>query len=400
MSRGCPLAVLLLHARGAPVANPLGKEQQKLQIGVLGGSISWGQNVKERERYSNILARSLNATVINAAVPATGVSTASLCLETLLPEWRSLDVFVIEYAFNDALRTTPVHVHDGSNKYLEPLPSLERLLCTLLLQPDRSPPLVIVLAVCEFIHSKCQTLFHDVTEDYRMAGVIELSIWDAPAPKPGRPFFNHSQAGHWHPTNWGHSAIATLLQGAISILREPVTRGASKIPLVPRCLHDEFGAPWHCLACSYDVHGCPGLRPARADGFALHNLGRSDEEGRGHPKTGWRGVSVGSSLVVALGYADAPRRVVLEALCSYENVGHAIGWLTTTSDPVSHVRVKIDFRWNMQSSQHCLMPITTAPAYANSSLHLEIDSNEGGARGDNQVKVFGVLTQVCRRETC
>jgi len=117
MSRGCPLAVLLLrlHARGAPVDNPLGKEQQKLQIGVLGGSISWGQNVEERERYSNILARSLNATVINAAVPATGVSTASLCLETLLPEWRSLDVFVIEYAFNDALRTTPVHVHDGSN---------------------------------------------------------------------------------------------------------------------------------------------------------------------------------------------------------------------------------------------------------------------------------------------
>ena len=109
---------------------------------------------------------------------------------------------------------------------------------------------------------------------------------------------------------------------------------------------------------------------------------------------------MGSSLVLALGYADARRRVVLEALCSYENVGHAIGWLTTTSDPVSHVRVKIDFRWNMQSSQHCLMPITTAPAYANSSLHLEIDSNEGGARGDNQVKVFGVLTQVCRRETC
>ena len=65
---------------------------------------------------------------------------------------------------------------------------------------------------------------------------------------------------------------------------------------------------------------CPGLKPAEARGFALHTDNVS-AEGRGTSKPGWRAVAGGSSLVVALGAAKAPRLVLLEALCSYENVG-------------------------------------------------------------------------------
>ena len=87
-----------------------------LKIGVLGGSISWGANLANipAQRYSTLLERELNATVINAAVPATGVSTPSLCLELVLPEWRSLDVVVVEYNFNDAHSSTLIATVGGT----------------------------------------------------------------------------------------------------------------------------------------------------------------------------------------------------------------------------------------------------------------------------------------------
>ena len=150
-----------------------------LKIGVLGGSISWGANLANipAQRYSTLLERELNATVINAAVPATGVSTPSLCLELVLPEWRSLDVVVVEYNFNDAHSSTLIATVGGT--IISALSSMERLLRVLLSQRERpSPPLVIVLAVCEG-RGPCETLFRNVSKYYQGTDcVAERSIWD------------------------------------------------------------------------------------------------------------------------------------------------------------------------------------------------------------------------------
>lgn len=396
----------------------------RLKIGVLGGSISWGATLKKNrvaERYSTLLARELNATVTNRAVPSTGVSTPSLCLEMVMPQWRSLDVVVIEYNFNDALSSTPIATAGGVG--LSALESMERLLRVLLSQHERRhPPLVIVLAVCEH-QGRCETLFRDVTSYYMPTGcVVGRSIWGM-HPIQGHPFFNHSMPGHWHPTPWGHAALATLLARTIRSLRPRWTSGSMPEPRVPPHLPPLRWQPsrsavkgdlaWKCLACSYSDQTCPGLKPAEAIGFMLHTV--TSNEGRGHAKPGWRAVADGSSLVVALGAAKVPRMIVLEALCSYENVGSAVARLevaryngggdgeTTPDRPpfnrqhnatrFTAATTRVDFRWNASSSQHCLRFIGRAPSHDEVWLHLNVTSKEGGTRGANQVKVYGVLVQ-------
>ena len=377
----------------------------QLKIGVLGGSISWGAGLANisAQRYSTLLERKLNATVVNAAVPATGVSTPSLCLELVLPQWRSLDVVVVEYNFNDALSSTPITTVGGAR--ISALSSMERLLRVLLSQKKRpSPPLVIVLAVCEG-RGRCETLFRNVSTYYQGTGcVVERSIWDMHQTKE-HPFFNHSMQDHWHPIRWGHAALATLLASTVRSLRprwvSGLLRPTTPPPKLPPPRWSAVGGDfsWKCHACSY-THGgmCPGLKPAEARGFALHTDNTS-AEGRGLSKPGWRAVAGGSGLVVALGAAKAPRLVLLEALCSYENVGSAVARLMTTgsehnathSDAKRTAATPIDFRWNASSSQHCLKFIGRAPADDEVSLHLNVTSEEGGARGANQVKVYGVL---------
>lgn len=390
-----------------------------LKIGVLGGSISWGAQLDNRikERYSTLLALTLNATVINRAVPATGVSTPSLCLELILPKWRSLDVVVIEYNFNDAAVSTPIATEDGIA--ISALASLERLIRMLLSQHERPhPPLIIVLAVCEWSRSACETFYRNVTAYYRPTGcVVERSIHDGSTKSMRhveRPFFNHSMLGHWHPTKWGHAALGTLLTDTIRNLRPswvsgtPLLGPPPRLP-PPRWLAEGSGvgrgdASWKCLACSYTEGECPGLKPAEANGFMLHMLQEltgTGVEGRGKVKPGWRAVAAGSSLVVALGTAEAPRLVVLEALCSYENVGSASARLVTTGSrdvtrfySNSTVATPVDFRWESNSSQHCLKVIGHAPSHNEVWLHLNVTSKEGGMRGKNQVKVFGVLLDI------
>ena len=412
----------------------MARGDRPLTIGVLGGSISWGAKLERplAERYSTLLAQRLNASVINSAVPATGVATPALCLELVMPQWQELDVLVVEYAANDALASTSIADAAGA---LTPQALLERLLRTVL-AATAPPPLIIVLAVCEWFRNpldRCSTLFHDVSAYYRQSGVLERSLRDARPPKRGMRHFNHSMSGHIHPTRWGHAAIANLL--AHDLRSESHTLGMRRrsAPLPPP-RWQERGAtatddkPWQCLACRYtDQPGlesrqtCPGLRPAAARGFALHTIhdsigNRNSREGLGHSKPGWRGTAAGSFLEVALGAAPGPRQVLLEALCSYENVGRAGARLLPTDAAAGHrwrrrsrhrrslstdgaaavagrggVAVQLDLRWSVRSSQHCLLPVGTAPARTNTTLRLTVITPAGGARGANQVKVYGVL---------
>ena len=67
-------------------------------VAILGGSISFGSELAApfADRYSAQLSGMLNATVLNLALPATGVAGPSFCLETVLPNIQQVDFLVLE----------------------------------------------------------------------------------------------------------------------------------------------------------------------------------------------------------------------------------------------------------------------------------------------------------------
>lgn len=86
---------------------PSSRPTPPVKVGVLGGSISFGAELQHlhSERWSAQLQRMLplGSTVLNRAMPSTGVSNPSFCLESLImPEARHLDYLLLEFNFNDA----------------------------------------------------------------------------------------------------------------------------------------------------------------------------------------------------------------------------------------------------------------------------------------------------------
>jgi hypothetical protein len=156
-----------------------------LQVGVLGGSISYGAELEhfQTERYSAQLQARLEArstaVVHNRAMPSTGAGYASFCIDQVLPE--NVHVVVVEYNFNDAyghdkVSSADTDGADGGMPVVEPTGgsthgaevSMERLLRNLLSRA--SPPwLIAVLAVCNG-WAACETIHKEVARHYATEG--------------------------------------------------------------------------------------------------------------------------------------------------------------------------------------------------------------------------------------
>ena len=236
-------------------------------MGVLGGSISWGSELKDNlaERYSAQLQARLQAQVAarvcNFAMPATGVGYASFCIDQIIP--HDVQVLIVEFSFNDAYGHDKITSADSSEQSASL--SFERLIRNTLSRP--SPPwLIIVLAVCRG-WGTCEHMHRAVASHYAAQGVVSLSL-----NRDGvqLPVSLHHNGSH-HPTRAGHAECARLIENAIM----ERSRGCHTWPrlppsLFPLPLWESAYARWNCKACSYTE--CSRLQPLAAAGFELQGM--------------------------------------------------------------------------------------------------------------------------------
>ena len=125
--------------------------------GVPRGSITWGAELvamnglgsthRESLRWTSVLQRLLpNSTVMNRALPDSGVSIPSFCLKSsgMMPDADTVDAHVVEFSFNDAKgHGLNASASSASGPSMTPLAGVERLIRRALEVP--TPPLIIVL---------------------------------------------------------------------------------------------------------------------------------------------------------------------------------------------------------------------------------------------------------------
>jgi len=244
-----------------------------LEVGVLGGSISWGAELENifKERYSALLQTRLQAQVAarvhNFAMPATGSGYASFCIDQIMP--RDVNVLIIEFNFNYAF-AYDVFAADRDSTAQSPSLSFERLIRNALSR--QAPPwLIIVLGVCRG-GPKCEHIHRAVTLHYAAQGVMSLSL-----NRDGvqLPMSLHHNGSH-HPTRAGHAEIARLIERAI-MERSRCCHTWPRLPppLLPMPPWEIAHARWNCKACDYT--SCSHLQPLAAAGFELtHAKGLSD----------------------------------------------------------------------------------------------------------------------------
>jgi hypothetical protein len=239
-----------------------------LEVGVLGGSISWGAGLKNifEERYSALLQTRLRpqvaARVHNFAMPATGSGYASFCIDQIMP--RDVQVLIIDFNFNDAYGND-VFAADRDSTAQSPSLSFERLIRNALSRP--SPPwLIIVLGVCRG-WLKCEQIHRAVTLHYAAQGVMSVSL-----NRDGvqLPMSLHHNGSH-HPTRAGHAEIARLIERAI-MERSRCCHTWPRLPppLLPMPPWEIAHARWNCKACDYTK--CSHLQPIAAAGFELTGM--------------------------------------------------------------------------------------------------------------------------------
>ena len=395
-------------------------------MGVLGGSISWGAELKDIlvERYSAQLQIRLQAQVAarvhNFAMPSTGVGYASFCIDQVMP--HDVQVLIVEFNFNDAYGHDTIASADSSSEQSSSL-SFERLIRNMLSR--RSPPwLIIVLAVCRG-WDKCEHTHRAVASHYAAQGVVSLSLNHDGVQLP---ISLHHNGSH-HPTRAGHAECARLIEHAImQRSRGCHTWPRLPRPLLPLPLWESAHARWNCKACSYLE--CNRLQPLATDGFELQGRGSTflskgalgkvlGPRSRtldlrhltrysslvsphlksilcGPAQVGWTAATPNSTVAFHVNGGQSGASFLLAMLCSYENVGSASVQLRSR-DNDSEVSLRIlEMRWNQPSSQQCIHHVGRIGP-GNHTLHVTALSSPGDPqRGSNQVKLFGIYSQLDR----
>jgi hypothetical protein len=342
-----------------------------LEVGVLGGSISWGaelENILE-ERYSALLQTRLRpqvaARVHNFAMPSTGSGYASFCIDQIMP--IDVQVLIIDYNFNDAFATSSdVLAADRDSTLQSPSLSFERLIRNALSRP--SPPwLIIVLGVCRG-WPKCEQMHRAVTLHYVAQGVMSLSLT-----RDGvrLPMSLHHNGSH-HPTRAGHAEIARLIERAI------MERS--------RCCHTWSRLPpssWERCARSAPFSLEPGVSPYPIQSCAPRQVG-------------WTATEPNSTVAFQVSGGQSGASFLLAMLCSYENVGNASVRFTSRDNGLEAAERVLEMRWDQNSSQQCIHHVGRVGP-GDHTLHVTALSSPGDPwRGSNQVKLFGIYSQMQR----
>ena len=133
----------------------------------------------------------------------------------------------------------------------------------------------------------------------------------------------------------------------------------------------------------------------QAEGFALS----SDRHAYQFGKPGWLAHQNGSQAAFAVDGGERGARLMLAALCSYENVGVARIFLTRPSQPAPTPTAPawhtLDMQWPVRSSQQCLVNLGNIPPHP-SELWVRVSSSRASATPGNvgnQVKLYGLFTQ-------
>ena len=343
-----------------------------LEVGVLGGSISWGaelENILE-ERYSALLQTRLRpqvaARVHNFAMPSTGSGYASFCIDQIVP--RDVNVLIIEFNFNDAF-AYDVFAADRDSTAQSPSLSFERLIRNALSRP--SPPwLIIVLGVCQR-WLKCEQIHRAVTLHYAAQGVMSVSL-----NRDGvrLPMSLHHNGSH-HPTRAGHAEIARLIERAI------MERS--------RCCHTWSRLPpssWERCARSAPFSLEPGVSPYPIQSCAPRQVG-------------WTATEPNSTVAFQVSGGQSGASFLLAMLCSYENVGNASVRFTSRDNGLEAAERVLEMRWDQNSSQQCIHHVGRVGP-GDHTLHVTALSSPGDPwRGSNQVKLFGIYSQMQRSPT-
>lgn len=357
--------------------------------------------------------------VLNRAVRATGVAHASFCHETLLHE--PVDALVLEFAVNDGLY--PAHGLQGlvrggqgvggqPHRWLDPLPSMERLLRRLRL--TRPHALLIVLYMCPpafnvsdaglmqhearrlprgiNVYGTCDGLYSRVARHY---GVLELSVHRPPEAEP-----------HIHADDSTHFQAACLVARALLDTRrrhligtaphQPPAHVTLPSPIV-RGDGWEADGVWACRAC--DSNGCDGLEPAQPTSFTMSSWSlHAAPTYVGKRKFGWLGARSPQRIVFNV---SARARVLVSFLCSYENVGEALVRLGRHDGLASaDDGWRVDLRWASRSSQQCLLDVGVSGDEPGDQLQvLVLNASDDARRGKNQVKIFGLYEQHQQQHT-
>ena len=90
---------------------------------------------------------------------------------------------------------------------------------------------------------------------------------------------------------------------------------------------------------------------------------------------------------------------LLAMLCSYENVGNASVRFTSGDNGLEAAERVLEMRWDQNSSQQCIHHVGRVGP-GDHTLHVTALSSPGDPwRGSNQVKLFGIYSQMQRSPT-
>ena len=369
-------AVVPKHANYPPF-NPGGRLRpgRSMTIGVVGGSISFGSGVSKGARYSDLLAKHLNITVMNEALPATQVHFISFCLDSVMPH-VDLDFLVVEYAANDCGASSEKMLTESSDgnysTTLLPMASMERLLRRV--QITMPLTRIIMLYVCgPKSCSNCNGLYSTLADRYRILEVSPTAVGIS----------IHFPDGI-HPDEAGHIAIARLVGHAVTSLDnrlKPFAQQSMLPPPVYRSTWERSDEVWSCRTCTHE--NCDSLTPVSSKGFSVDRQHLSTNPV--FHKWGYSAVLPSSEIRFSLSTSGG--HVLLSFLCSYHDVGKAVVGLELGGRV--YRTTTVDLLWQQRSSQQC---VSNIGAYYPGSV-LIISSEAQPSQKKSEVKLFGVYIQ-------
>ena len=116
-------------------------------------------------------------------------------------------------------------------------------------------------------------------------------------------------------------------------------------------------------------------------------------------QVGWTATEPNSTVAFQVSGGQSGASFLLAMLCSYENVGNASVRFTSRDNGLEAAERVLEMRWDQNSSQQCIHHVGRVGP-GDHTLHVTALSSPGDPwRGSNQVKLFGIYSQMQRSPT-